>query len=481
MLEKKFQTKFITFLIILFFGMCSSSNDITLPSSFNNCEVSLNSALDELKSIKEQNSLNFEYRIVREQTTRDECVDMVLGTNLPQGSAISDSSLIDLVVGVKKDEITESVIKSEYELYMQQIMDMKIENLNLLDSQLFGEGKISNYFEGVGVISHISHSNPLGYDVVFSVAEGIIYGLKNGIQETLLDVSDITKKESEAGLHSFNFFELENNINLTITYSGLDNYYYFSSYEVKDNVVNLSTKKDIAKFETNENKVHFGGKILKYKETAVLCLGDLNSPGNSAKFDTPWGKIISLDFKSGYESTFTNINSENIDVIAYGFRNPWSCFLENETIVVPDVGNSHWEEINFIENFEAQEEPQFYGWPWLESFFDANYTNEPVSNDIKEQQLQNNVKPSYIFPHANGYCAVIGGTDLNSSRKWNGYVFVGDFCTGTIWAIDHKQKTKLKILDKDIIPYSITTIQDSGNETLLVGTTSGSIFEINLP
>ena len=39
--------------------------------------------------------------------------------------------------------------------------------------------------------------------------------------------------------------------------------------------------------------------ILKYKETAVLCLGDLNSPGNSAKFDSPWGKIISLDFKSG--------------------------------------------------------------------------------------------------------------------------------------------------------------------------------------
>ena len=34
------------------------------------------------------------------------------------------------------------------------------------------KGKISNYFEGVGVISHISHSNPLGYDVVFSVSGG---------------------------------------------------------------------------------------------------------------------------------------------------------------------------------------------------------------------------------------------------------------------------------------------------------------------
>ncbi len=481
MFEKNFKTKFIMILSILLFGMCTNSNEITLPSSFNNCEVSLNSALDELKSIKEQNGLNFEYRIVREQTTRDECVDMVLGTNLPQGATISDNSLIDLVVGVKKDKITESVIKSEYELYMQQIKEMEIENLNLLDSQLFGEGKISNYFEGIGVISHISYSNPLGYDIVFSVAEGFIYGLKNGIQETLLDISDITKKESEAGLHSFNFLEMEDNFNLTITYSGLDNYYYFSSYEIENNVVNQSTKKNIAKFETNGNKVHFGGKILKYKDTVVLCLGDLNSPGNSAKFDSPWGKIIKLDFKSGYESTLTNIGNEDIDVIAYGFRNPWSCFLDNEIIVVPDVGNSHWEEVNFIENFEAQEEPLFFGWPWLESFFDANYTNEPVSNDIKEEQLQNNVKPSFIFPHANGYCAVIGGTSLNGSRKWNNYVFIGDFCTGTIWAIDLKQQTKLKILDKDIIPYSITTIQDSGNETLLVGTTSGSIFEINLP
>ena len=54
---------------------------------------------------------------------------------------------------------------------------------------------------------------------------------------------------------------MEDNFNLTITYSGLDNYYYFSSYEIENNVVNQSTKKNIAKFETNGNKVHFGGKF----------------------------------------------------------------------------------------------------------------------------------------------------------------------------------------------------------------------------
>ena len=25
-----------------------------------------------------------------------------------------------------------------------------------------------------------------------------------------------------------------------------------------------------------------------------MCLGDLNSPGNSAKFDSPWGKVLSI-------------------------------------------------------------------------------------------------------------------------------------------------------------------------------------------
>ena len=34
------------------------------------------------------------------------------------------------------------------------------------------------------------------------------------------------------------------------------------------------------------------------------------------------------------------------------------------------------------------------------------------------------------------------------------------------------------VLEKNLIPYSITTINDSGNETLLVGTTSGQIIEV---
>ena len=478
MLKKTFISAFIFFLI----GMCSTSSEVSLPSEFNNCVVSLDSALDQLKNLKDESNLDFEYRIVREETTRDECIDMVLGTNLEQGSVLSNDSLIDLVVGVKKNEITESVKKSEYELYMEQINELGVNNLNLLDAQLFGNAEISNFFEGVGVISHISKSNSLGYEIVFSIAEGVIYGIKDGILEVLLDISDVTIKESESGLHSFEFIEINSQTHLVITYSDIENnYYYFASYEVINNEIDTNSRKNLAKFETNGNKVHFGGKILKHKEKAILCLGDLNSPGNSAKFDSPWGKVISIDVESAYENTITSVDDKSVDVIAYGFRNPWSCFLNDSSLIIPDVGNSHWEEVNLISEFEQQNEVLFFGWPWIESFFDANYRNEPVSTEIKEQQLKDSIPPSFIFPHANNYCAVIGGTNLESSRKWGEYVFVGDFCTGTIWALNLDENTKLKVLDRDIIPYSITTIQDSGNESLLVGTTSGNIFEILLP
>ena len=50
-----------------------------------------------------------------------------------------------------------------------------------------------------------------------------------------------------------------------------------------------------------------------------------------------------------------------------------------------------------------------------------------------------------------------------------------------MWAINNSKDSKLSVLSRDIIPYSITTISDSNNETLILGTTSGEIIEIFLP
>ena len=63
----------------------------------------------------------------------------------------------------------------------------------------------------------------------------------------------------------------------------------------------------------------------------------------------------------------------------------------------------------------------------------------------------------------------------NRSNSLNSYQ------TGGI-ATSHLLPLHIEIaLEKNLIPYSITTINDSGNETLLVGTTSGQIIEVTLP
>ena len=145
--------------------------------------------------------------------------------------------------------------------------------------------------------------------------------------------------------------------------------------------------------------------------------------------------------------------------------------MQDGNLIIPDVGNSHWEEVNVINNVNNLSSPIFFGWPWLESYFDANYKNLPVSEDVRLEQINNTQFPEYLFPHGNDYCAVIGGTILANASKWSEYIFVGDFCTGTVWAIDIENNSKLKILEKNLIPFSITTINDSGKDSLLIGTT----------
>ena len=50
-----------------------------------------------------------------------------------------------------------------------------------------------------------------------------------------------------------------------------------------------------------------------------------------------------------------------------------------------------------------------------------------------------------------------------------------------LFSINTEKNSQLIVLEKNIVPYSITTINDSENGTLLVGTTSGTILELILP
>ena len=469
-------------LLLIFVINCAQNNQVTLPNNFNNCQVSLDQAVEELQEIKAQNELSFEFRIVREVTEREECIDKILGTNLEQGAELKNGLLVDLVVGVIKNQVTDSVKTSEYDLYLLQLEEKNIENLNLIETPSFGEASVNNIVEGSNIITYIRHENPLNFNFLFSEAEGFIYGVDSNSQKTLLiDISNKVFRDREAGLHTFDFITINDKNFITTTYTGNDSRYYFSAFEINQNL-DIGEEQTLLSLKlATQNTVHFGGKILQNDSEIFLCLGDLNSPGNSAKFDTAWGKIFSFEKESLIENPITSHEDDRIKYIAYGLRNPWSCFFHNNNMIIPDVGNSHWEEVNILSNYKSIIVPFFFGWPWLEAYFDANYKNTPVTEEVKNEQIENTIYPNYLFPHSNDYCAIIGGTGLSNSNKWNKYFFIGDFCTGTIWAINSEDETRITVLNKNTIPFSITTINDSGNGTLLIGTTSGQIFELTLP
>jgi len=469
-------------LLLIFVINCAQNNQVTLPNNFNNCQVSLDQAVEELQEIKAQNELSFEFRIVREVTEREECIDKILGTNLEQGAELKNGLLVDLVVGVIKNQVTDSVKTSEYNLYLLQLEEKNIENLNLIETPSFGEASVNNIVEGSNIITYIRHENPLNFNFLFSEAEGFIYGVDSNSQKTLLiDISNKVFRDREAGLHTFDFITINDKNFITTTYTGNDSRYYFSAFEINQNL-DIGEEQTLLSLKlATQNTVHFGGKILQNDSEIFLCLGDLNSPGNSAKFDTAWGKIFSFEKESLIENPITSHEDDRIKYIAYGLRNPWSCFFHNNNMIIPDVGNSHWEEVNILSNYKSIIVPFFFGWPWLEAYFDANYKNTPVTEEVKNEQIENTIYPNYLFPHSNDYCAIIGGTGLSNSNKWNKYFFIGDFCTGTIWAINSEDETRITVLNKNTIPFSITTINDSGNGTLLIGTTSGQIFELTLP
>ena len=296
----KFKRRLSVLFLILTVISCSASSSPSLPDNFNNCKVSLDEAIATLAEIKSDNSLNFEYRIVREVTDRNECIDMILGTNLDQGAELQNGLLVDLVVGVLQGNVTESVKDTEYDLYLSQLSEKGLIELNLIDSPLFGDVTPIQKLDGMGVITYIQFENPLGYEFIFSEAEGRIYGVKEDNATLLIDLSDITIRERESGLHSFVFHNNGIANYLFVTHSGIDKKYYLSSYLIENNNILKENKVQLAVFNINDNNVHFGGKILKNNDELLICLGDQNSPGNSAKFDSPWGKVLSLNIQDSF-------------------------------------------------------------------------------------------------------------------------------------------------------------------------------------
>jgi glucose/arabinose dehydrogenase len=171
-----------------------------------------------------------------------------------------------------------------------------------------------------------------------------------------------------------------------------------------------------------------------------VALGDGGSGGdphgNGQKLSTMLGKILRIDVGAAGATAYTvppdnpfvSTSGAEPAIFLYGLRNPWRFSFDRATgdLWIGDVGQGAWEEVDVA---RAGTSGENYGWNRME----ATHCFRPQEG-CDESGL---TMPVAEYSHADG-CTVIGGYVYRGSAQpaLDGRYLFGDYCRGTIWAID---------------------------------------------
>jgi glucose/arabinose dehydrogenase len=117
-----------------------------------------------------------------------------------------------------------------------------------------------------------------------------------------------------------------------------------------------------------------------------------------------------------------------VTIAAYGLRNPWRFAFDRGNLWIGDVGQSAWEEIDFLPRVRLGSLPNF-GW----HVFEGRSRYEAGARLGSGGPL---VGPIAVYPHSQG-CSVTGGYVYRGSAvpAARGRYFYGDYCSGRVWSV----------------------------------------------
>jgi glucose/arabinose dehydrogenase len=152
------------------------------------------------------------------------------------------------------------------------------------------------------------------------------------------------------------------------------------------------------------NLNHDGGQ-LQFGPDGFLYLGTgdgggANDPGNDGQeLGSELGKILRVDAHTGTAAAGNPFVSR---VWSYGLRNPWRFTFDRSTgdLVIGDVGQDTWEEVDWAPASAGGGKGANYGWPCREGL---------VANPQNTCTASSPVQPAFVRNHSAGYQAIIGG------------------------------------------------------------------------
>ncbi len=215
-----------------------------------------------------------------------------------------------------------------------------------------------------------------------------------------------------------------------------------------------------------------------------------NDPKNSGQsMDTLLGKILRIDVspKTEYrvpsDNPFVNDKNAEPEIWAYGVRNPWRCSFDRKTgdFWMGDVGQNHWEEIDFMPNGKAA--GANFGWRLREA------EHETPQNGVGGPKPKGAIDPVYSYGHGNGDregLSVTGGYVYRGPIKelQGRYVF-GDYQNPRIWSfvLQDGKVTDFQDNTKALQPEGgrinlISSFAEDNDGNLFIVDHSGPVYEV---
>lgn len=157
------------------------------------------------------------------------------------------------------------------------------------------------------------------------------------------------------------------------------------------------------------------------------------------------------------------------EIWAYGLRNPWRFSFDTATgdLYVGDVGQSSWEEIDFLPAGSAG--GANFGWNLREG-----------AHPFASQETEGVVDPVAEYPNPTSGCSVTGGVVVRDPElpDWRGIYLYGDYCSGRVWGLVMDGTGQWQNTQLFSTPYNISTFGHGANGKVYLADHNGLILSL---
>jgi glucose/arabinose dehydrogenase len=244
-------------------------------------------------------------------------------------------------------------------------------------------------------------------------------------------------------------------------------------------------------FSLEDEFTNHNGGMIAFGPDGYLYVGMGDEGGggdpkeNAQNLGVLYGKLLRLDVDNGGNpfppdftyaippgNPFIGQPGARPEIWAYGFRNPWRWSFDRVTgdLLIGDVGQGAWEEVNFI---PAGQKGGNYGWDDRE----GAHCYEPPSGCVTAGRID----PILEYGHnsSDGGCSITGGYRYRgtASPALVGVYLYADFCTGRVWkGIQNGNSwNAVEALDTS---HNVTSFGEDPVGEVYVLTNGGSIFRV---